>query len=86
MNSVTSRQTSQTAVGALVVGALMTAGQPTWPSKEKLNYMVTSTAPSYSDFTAQVMNSIGQLPHSDFARDMAVIYASLSQRQERLGK
>lgn len=88
MNKVISDQTSQTATGALVfaVGAAMAAGQPAWPVRETPSYMVVETTPSYSQFSEQMMAAAKQPAHADFARDMAAIYASLSERQERLGE
>lgn len=87
MNNLVSSHTSQTTTGALAfaVGAAMAAGQPAWPVRETPSYMVTQTTPSYSQFSEQVMLAAKQPPHADFARDMAAIYASLSERQERLG-
>lgn len=87
MNNIVSSQTSQTATGALAfaVGAAIAAGQPAWPVPETPSYMVTQTAPSYSQFSEQVMVAAKQPAHVDFARDIAAIYASLSERQERLG-
>lgn len=87
MNNIVSTQTSQTATGALAfaVGAVIAAGQPAWPVRETPNYVVTQTASSYSQFSEQVMVAAQQPAHADFVRDMAAIYASLSERQERLG-
>ena len=87
MNNIASIHTSQTATGALAfaVGAAMAAGQPAWPVPETPSYMVIQTAPSYSQFSEQVLVAAKQPAHLDFARDMAAIYASLSERQQRLG-
>ncbi len=88
MNRTNSRQTSQTAIGALAiaVGTAMAAGQADWPSQETPSYIVPHTTPSYSYFSEQALNALKQHPRSDFAHDMAAIYASLSQRQVRLGE
>lgn len=87
MNNVSTVQTSQTATGALAfaVGAAMAAGQPAWPAPETPSYTVVQIAPSYSQFSEQAMSAAKQPAHVDFARDVAAIYASLSERQERLG-
>tara|TARA_A100000171_G_C2012897_1_gene87269 strand:+ start:288 stop:482 length:195 start_codon:yes stop_codon:yes gene_type:complete len=47
--------------------------------------MVTQITPSYSQFSERVMVAAKQPAYADFARDMAAIYASLSERQARLG-
>ena len=88
MDRINSNQNSQTATDALAlaVGAVMTTGQPTWPTREAPSYMVTRTAPSYSHFSNQVINVVKQHPHSGFAQEVAAIYASLSQRQVHLGE
>ena len=88
MNSLTPRHTSQTATGAIAfaVGAAMAAGQPVWPDTETPSYFVEQTTRSYSQFSEQLMSPLRQNPHADFAHDIAAIYASLSERQERLGK
>ncbi|WP_139212331.1 hypothetical protein [Jannaschia pohangensis] len=87
MNSIPNEQTSQTATGAIAfaVGAAMAAGQPAWPERETPSYTVVQIAPSYSQFSEQVMTKSKQPSHIDFARDVAAIYASVSERQERLG-
>ena len=64
----------------------MVAGQPAWPTRETPNYMVDRTPSSYSQFSEQMMVAAKQSSHEDFARDMAAIYASLSERQERLSE
>lgn len=88
MNKIVSSQTSQTSVGALAfaVGAAMAAGHPAWPTQETPSYIVTQTTSSYSEFSEQVMVASKQPAHADFARHMAAIYASLSERQEHLGE
>lgn len=87
MNDIVSSHTSQTATGALIfaVGAAMAAGQPAWPVSDPESYMVIQTTPTYSHFSEQFMVSVKQPAHVDFARDIAAIYASLSERQEPLG-
>ena len=64
----------------------MIAGQPTWPTKEPANYTVARTAPSYSYISDQIVKTVTQHSHLTFARDMAAIYATLSDRQIRLGE
>ena len=88
MSDIVPTHTSQTATGALAfaVGAVIAAGQPAWPVPETPSYMVTQTAPSYSQFAEQVMVAAEQPAYAAFVRDMAAIYASLSERQERLGR
>ncbi len=63
----------------------MATGRPEWPVHETPSYVVTKTTPSYSQISEQAMISAKQVKFSDFARDMATIYASLCARQERLG-
>ena len=70
---------------ALVFGAAMAAGQPVWPASETPTYAVAQTSSSYSEFAQQVMSVSEQYPHADFAREVASIYTSLSERQTRLG-
>ncbi len=86
MNSTTSSQTSQITIDTALLGMAIAAGQPAWPSQEIPKYIVRGTESSYSDISDQVINIDNQFPHLDFARDLASIYTSLSQRQERLGK
>lgn len=87
MNNIVFSQPFQTATGALafVVGTAMGTGQPDWPVPEPPSYGVTQLAPSYSEFSERVMLAFKQPAHADFAHDMAAIYVSLSERQERLG-
>lgn len=86
MDSITPSRTSQSAIGALAfaVGAVMIAGQPTWPTQETPSYVVARAMPSYSYFSVQAMTIAKQYPYLNFARDMAALYASLSRRQMRL--
>ncbi len=88
MNSVASSRISQTtSVLAFAFGAVMAAEPTEWPTQETPNYRIENVATSYSSVLDQIMNnSAKQNPIVDFARDMASIYTSLSQRQERLGK
>ncbi|MCR9069677.1 MAG: hypothetical protein NXH79_12625 [Rhodobacteraceae bacterium] len=87
MNSIFLIQTPETATGALAfaVGAAMAVGQPAWPVPETPSYIVPETTSSYSEFSEQVMVASKQPAHAGFIRDMASIYASLNERQERLG-
>ena len=88
MINLVSNQTPQTATGALAfaVGAAMVTGQSAWPVCETPSYMVQQDATSsYSQFSEQAMAAAKQPAHADFARDLAAIHASLSERQERLG-
>ena len=87
MNKFISSQTPQTAPStlALAIGATMAAGPSVWPVREAPSYIVTETAPSYSQLSEQINAAAKQPAHADFARDMATIYASLSERQKRLG-
>ena len=88
MNSVTSSHISQTtSVLAFAFGAVMATEPTKWPTQETPNYRIENATTSYSSVLDQMMNTATkQNPKVDFARDMASIYTSLSQRQERLGK
>jgi len=74
-------------VSGTAFGETIATEQPAWPTQEPLNYKVKSiTASSYSSFGDQVrMNTAKRNPNADFARDMASINTSLSQRQVPLG-
>ncbi len=79
---------SALAVGTFFFGSILAAGPTEWPTHEKPNYRVESAEKSsYSLFSDQLVNNTAkQNPTVDFAREMAAIYTSLSQRQVRLGK
>lgn len=89
MNNLTPITNSQTATGGLafaVFGAAMAAIHPVWPENETPSYVVVQTDRSYSQLSEHLISAAKQNPHADFASDMAAIYASLSERQERLGE
>lgn len=79
---------TQTTTGALalVFGTAMAAGQPVWPTQQVAHYGIAQTAPSYSQVAEQVMREAAQRPDADFALRIASIYASITERQQRLGE
>lgn len=87
MNDFIHHQVSNSAAGTLVfaLGAAMATGQVTWPVREAPLYIVPQTGPSYSPF---IERSVFLVPNSGsavFAREIANVYAVLSEGQEPLG-
>lgn len=87
MNNILQNHPSQTAAGALVVAfsATMAASQAHWPTREVPAYIVPQTTRTYSSFVDEAVVVIPRLDSDIFAREIARVYAALSNGQEPLG-
>lgn len=89
MNEIVQHRTSQSAAGTLVCAltAAMAAGAGAvaWPVRDTPIYVVPQTSASYSPFVGQSLILTPQPNSSVFAREIAKVYAALSEGQEPLG-
>ena len=87
MNKFIQPRPSQTAAGPLVVvfSAAMAAGQAHWPVRETPIYIVPQTAGTYSSFVEKAVIVAQKFSSELFAREIAQVYAALSDGQEPLG-
>ena len=87
MNRIWQDRPSQTAAGVVVfaLGAAMAAGPANWPVREVPIYIVPQVAGTYSPFVDKAVVIAPTLAADEFAREIAGVYAALSERQEPLG-
>lgn len=87
MNEIVQHRTSQSAAGTLVfaLSAAMATGHVAWPVRDTPIYIVPQTSASYSQFVKQSLILAPQSNSSIFAREIAKVYATLSEGQEPLG-
>jgi hypothetical protein len=87
MNEIVQHRTSQSAAGPLVfaLSAAMATGHVAWPVRDTPIYVVPQTSASYSPFVEQSLILAPQSNSSLFAREIARVYASMSEGQEPLG-
>lgn len=87
MNKILQDRPSQTAAGTLVVAfsAAMATGQAHWPVPEVPIYIVPQTAGTYSSFVDKAVIVAPKFSSEIFAREIAQVYAALSDGQEPLG-
>jgi hypothetical protein len=80
MNRIVSNRPTQTTFAVAMSAAIMT-GQLQYPHRVE-PYQVLQIRGSYSDFMHNLARPVGR---DNFAQQMAAIYSSFAQRQERLG-
>ena len=87
MNRIHQNRPSQTAAGAIVVAfsAAVATAQVQWPVREVPVYIVLQTAGTYSSFVEKAVVVAPKLSSDIFAREIAQVYAALSDGQEPLG-
>lgn len=87
MIKIVDDRSTKTVAGTLVVAfsAAMATGQVHWPVREVPAYVVNQTAGTYSHFADTAVIIASKLPSDTFAREIAAVYAALSERQEPLG-
>jgi hypothetical protein len=80
MNKIVSTRPTSTPF-AVAMSAAILAGQLQYPSRVE-PYQVVQVGGTYSDFMEHLARPVGV---DNFAQQMAAIYGSFAQRQERLG-
>jgi len=87
MNEIVQNRTSQSAAGTLVfaLSAAMATGPVAWPVRDTPIYIVPQTSGSYSPFVEQSLIVAPPAESNLFEREIAGVYASLSEGQEPLG-
>jgi hypothetical protein len=80
MNKIASTRPTSTTVAVAMSAAILT-GQLQYPHRVE-PYQVHQVRGSYSDFMQNLARPVGM---DNFAQQMAAIYGSFAQRQERLG-
>jgi len=87
MNEIVHHRTSQSAAGPLVfeLSAAMATDHVAWPVPDTPIYIVPRTSASYSPFVKQSLIVAPQADSNRFAKEIAGVYASLSEGQEPLG-
>jgi hypothetical protein len=87
MNEIVQHHTSRSAAGTLVIAlnAAMATGQVAWIVRDAPVYFVSQTTTSYSPFVIESLILTQQPNVSVFAREIAKVYAALSDGQEPLG-
>lgn len=80
MNKIVSTRPTSTTF-AVAMGAAILTGQLQYPSRVE-PYQVVQVGGTYSDFMEHLARPVGV---DNFAQQIAAIYSSFAQRQERLG-